>query len=241
MQDHAAAATTQAQTATATPLSTSGILVWITFNSGDGASQSSQSPATETFAQSSASLRPAVGSGIATFDGGDQLNSATNNLANGATNGTFGAWFYATGTFTGYRAVFRTYTSGSYNQSIAMFDSYKPFCVLNSTIRTNGAAVAESEWTHNVLTFDKNPSTGRARFTAYVNGVAYATAVDSAAHQLNVSDFWRIGSEDSARRWVGGIDDVRLYTRQLSAAEVKQWYDRSLVGGVYQPTNETQR
>jgi hypothetical protein len=81
-------------------------------------------------------------------------------------------------------------------------------------------------WVHLCGVFDG------ATYTLYRNGVQVATTADTTAPEANVDATWAIGAR--APQPTGGvdnlinadIDDVRIYGRALSAAEVAALYER---------------
>jgi hypothetical protein len=97
---------------------------------------------------------------------------------------------------------------------------------------TNHQATATAQasdigaWVHLCGVFDG------ATYALYRNGVQVATTADTTAPQPNVEAIWAIGAR--AAQPTGGvdnliqadIDDVRIYGRALSAAEVEALYER---------------
>ncbi len=82
-------------------------------------------------------------------------------------------------------------------------------------------------WTHHVATFDVNGS------KAYFNGVHVGTH-EKPGHYASLVKNYVAGKNAIGRRWwsrgtstrfTGKVDDVRIYNRALSAAEVKSLYD----------------
>jgi predicted ribosomally synthesized peptide with SipW-like signal peptide len=82
-----------------------------------------------------------------------------------------------------------------------------------------GPSPSTDSWYHCVLTYDGSTNVG----TFYVDG----TEVDSATGAFNnTASNFAIGSKDGGGNpWDGLIDDVRVYSRALSAAEVQDLYD----------------
>jgi hypothetical protein len=77
--------------------------------------------------------------------------------------------------------------------------------------------VVLGEWQHVAVVVH----TGKA--TIYVNGVAGAAATPGYAIIANTHPL-RIGVDFTSRYFVGGIDDVRLYSRALAAGEIAGLY-----------------
>ncbi len=77
------------------------------------------------------------------------------------------------------------------------------------------AAVATNAWTHLTATFDG------AVLRLYVNGTQVATRAVTGS-MLASTGLLRIGGNNTWAEWFGGlIDDLRIYDRALTAAEVK--------------------
>src|SRR5450631_1040732 len=82
----------------------------------------------------------------------------------------------------------------------------------------NGANITGSAVTagwHHVAIVQDGPGNGR---TLYVDGVS--TGTGPAADGSGVGDLW-IGRSSSGETFTGGVDDVRLYNRALSASELR--------------------
>jgi hypothetical protein len=90
----------------------------------------------------------------------------------------------------------------------------------NSGTAETTIALTNGIWTHFALTWRSGESA-----ISYVNGVSNASG--SAVSNVMSIDAWcRIGVDDynSARKWVGNVDDVCVWTNKLTAAEVLQVY-----------------
>lgn len=79
---------------------------------------------------------------------------------------------------------------------------------------SGGPSIADDRWHHVALTYD-----GR-RLTLYVDGKAVASAEPSAPLAKNSHDLW-IGGRPGGVVATGILDEVRFYTRALSATEVE--------------------
>ena len=78
-----------------------------------------------------------------------------------------------------------------------------------------GAALTANAWSHLAATYDGGTQTLRL----YVNGGAPAVATGIAPPAANTAAL-HIGNDYGVNRFAGNIDDVRLYSRPLSATEV---------------------
>src|SRR5690606_6466971 len=84
----------------------------------------------------------------------------------------------------------------------------------------------DGEWHHAVATFSSSA------MALYVDGVLQESISDAlSAHQF--TGFWRIGGDSMGGGWPGtpthpffegSVDEVMVFDRELSAAEVKQLY-----------------
>ena len=84
----------------------------------------------------------------------------------------------------------------------------------------NYGNVWDGTWKHIVLTVD------RTNLTGYINGIGLTptanTVANTTANSINVL----IGIQyNYINPFNGSIDEVRIYNRALSAAEIKQYYD----------------
>jgi len=87
----------------------------------------------------------------------------------------------------------------------------------NQTYPTNG-----NTWVHVVAVFNGSSS------TIYINGVQNVSAnYGNIQINPNTADL-QIGARNSVNRWVGDMDDLRLYNNALTAAEIQQVYQENL-------------
>ncbi len=86
-----------------------------------------------------------------------------------------------------------------------------------------------NEWTHIVITYDSSSSANR--LTYYVNGVDVGEVVDvapSGSYQSDASLDLEIGRESDNSDFLDGVmDDIRLYSRSLSASDIETLYTQS--------------
>ncbi len=96
-----------------------------------------------------------------------------------------------------------------------IWNGFVTFCLGNRTIKTN-------EW--QLVGFVRSGSSGNWSCAAYVNGELDTSASSISTNPLNQLNFG-IGSGGTLP-FSGGIDDVRIYNRVLSAAEIRQLYNQ---------------
>lgn len=159
------------------------------------------------------------------FDGTDDHIMVPNStvLSNITASTTLAAWVYL-----------NTYTSGGTNTDIAVVveKTSQYYMSIDSTtgklnIYLEGltgshtpstSAVSLSKWAHVAVTYDQS------NIRWYINGVLDKTSAQTGSITAN-GNAVKIGGEPGYGRFLNGkIDDVRVYSRALSAAEVKQLY-----------------
>ena len=88
-------------------------------------------------------------------------------------------------------------------------------------------AISNNIWYHVVGTYDGST------LKAYLNGVQEETTYNHTGTIQDDTETIKIGrkSNEFLNYWIGLLDDIRIYNRALSAAEVKQLYQDTLPGG----------
>ncbi len=86
-----------------------------------------------------------------------------------------------------------------------------------------GPSVTLNAWAHLVLTWNKSGSTWTVGF--YVNGVSYGTNTQTGTASSTIGPFYFGTAGQSANNnYTGSIEDVRVYNRALTSAEVSNLY-----------------
>ncbi len=168
-----------------------------------------------------------VGMYAGNFDGvGDYVNVPTNAVMN-STVGTWSLWVN-TSAATGILPAFLSRADGNSNNGISIFlQSGKPtvWVVNNSAsivLSKNGAAAINNGAWHNVV-FAFN---GVSPAYLYVDGAQVASGTPSGAWNFNNQAFRIAKAVDASFTFLPGqINDVRIYNRALSAAEVAALYN----------------
>ncbi len=167
--------------------------------------------------------------------------------------GKVGMW---AGTFDGTSTILQTSVSVNHNIGSGNFtlmawiylNSYSPGSATGPTILSNGSyipyfgvqvggshalvfywgganafntPVALGTWNLAVLT--RNGGV----ISAYLNGVREATTYSNSTYMNNTTMYWGESSSGGGDRTNGLVDDVRIYNRALSAAEVQALYNSS--------------
>ncbi len=104
-------------------------------------------------------------------------------------------------------------------------------CLLNTTsggpVVTEWLSAVENQWYHIACVFDSTAQT----YTLYVDGVERASE-SSTGNTINYTAFGDqrlyIGYDPQHGYFTGDADDIRVYDRPLSAAEVADLYDRGM-------------
>lgn len=102
--------------------------------------------------------------------------------------------------------------------------------------KVRAAASADTGvWQHICGVLDPTPAISRL----YKNGVAIAAGTTVPAHIDNTRATYIGNRYDNLRDWEGGLDDIRVYNRALSAADVTALYNFTGAGGGVQYCNGT--
>ena len=96
--------------------------------------------------------------------------------------------------------------------------------------RTTGAALQLNTWYHVAFTFDDATNTGKV----YINGGERFSKTETAAPVTTATPL-RIGTDNWNENWSGLLDDLRIYNRALSQAEIQTEMNTPL-GGVPPPS-----
>src|SRR5438093_11641326 len=147
---------------------------------------------------------------------------------------TLEAWVYPTGGLTGWRAVIDKNVDGYYLMASsdqgnrpAMGGAWPP----GARIMVGPTGLGLNTWTHLAGTFDG------ATMRLYVNGVEAVSQAQTAALTATAGTL-QIGADSYAgENFAGRIDEVRIYNRALTAAEIQADMNTA-VGSA--PTPDTQ-
>ncbi len=104
---------------------------------------------------------------------------------------------------------------------------------VNHSMTAGGPLVANT-WQHVVLTY--NSASGMARM--YVNGAERFSQNRGSFTAKTTGDFYLGGHLDQARPYFGGLDEVSMYSRELSVSEIASLYNAGGVGKCPTPRNE---
>ena len=164
------------------------------------------------------------------FDGVDDYTTLTNSLTTG-TSTTVSFWVN-TGSATGGRGAFvNTVTSGYNGSFFGFYQQYTPTLYFRNTAGSAwGTNVVSSQtllagtWYHLVATLDSTSNTA----LIYINGVQKGSSAISGGWSWGsntVSFGGRFGGWGGGQYFHGTLDDLRIYNRALTPAEVRQLYN----------------
>ena len=122
--------------------------------------------------------------------------------------------------------------SGQYQgKAVTFFDDGTG---LNGAIDTNGSSLADAQWHHVTAVFK-----GGVNVELYVDGVSKSRSSGTMPAIISPTGDLFIGRDGNSEnllknKWVGSLDDIRIFNRALSAEEVTR-----LAGVIDLPTGET--
>ena len=89
--------------------------------------------------------------------------------------------------------------------------------------------LSSSNWIHLVMVYDGSKTSNSNRLKGYIDGLLISlTYTGTVPATGNLSEGMMINRNDPSYDFNGSIDDVRIYNRGLSAAEVRAIYDNTL-------------
>jgi hypothetical protein len=201
-----------------------GLLGWwrLNENAGTTAADSSGNAHHATLASGTTWTPGRAGSGISISSSTQMATTSTGKVIPAAM--TLAAWINPTNT-TGVDTVFSFSSSAAFRLNGSRL-RFTTFGILDHDTATG--AITSGGWTHVAVTFTPSTTDG-AKF--YVNGQLFQTMNSSAINRPSV--FYRIGASHISGEWFGGaLDDVRLYDRVLTDAEI------ALIAAAPTPWNE---
>jgi hypothetical protein len=154
------------------------------------------------------------------FDGSSSLVVIPGSSSLNVTTGmTLEAWIFPTATQSGWRTIMQREVDAYFLNASTDAGPLRPGG--GATISGNGLVVTGptaspvSGWTHIAMTFDGNT------LTLYVNGTPVATRGATGAVQTNTNALRIGGNVPYGEFFTGIIDEVRVYNRALTAAEIQ--------------------
>jgi hypothetical protein len=198
-----------------------GLVAAYGFNEGSGTTTADASGASQTGTISGGATWTTAGKNgnALSFDGVNDMVTVANTAALNATRTTVMAWLRPTALGGWRSAVMKETATGLAYALYADNSASRPagFVNLGATDRTGAgtAALPLNVWSHVAMTFDGS------NIRLYVNGVLVRTAA-FAGNIVTSTQAVRIGGNAIWGEWFAGmIDDVRIYNRALTLAEVQ--------------------
>jgi len=161
------------------------------------------------------------GSALNFQNSGDYLSIADNSLLK-PSNITVEAWVYPTTNFVNWTAIATKTTNGSWSDGYGLVKSGTGniirFFVNNYNSGSSGdATLALNTWSHVAGTYDGST------IKLYVNGTlinsaSYSTPLTNSTQPLLIGR----GAGSNGYRWIGKIDDIRIYNYARSAEQIRQ-------------------
>src|SRR6185503_16526973 len=138
---------------------------------------------------------------------------------NVTTGMTLEAWVYPTATQSGWRAIIQRQVDAYLLHASNHTGGLRPAAggTLGGSLRWVSApsAIAINTWTYLAQTYDGT------MLRLYVNGTQVATLAATGLIETNTSPLWIGGNSPYGEYFQGRIDNVRIYNRALSAAELQ--------------------
>jgi glucose/arabinose dehydrogenase/chitodextrinase len=132
---------------------------------------------------------------------------------------TFEAWVYPTATLSSWKAILQKEVDAYFlnastnNNRLGVGGTFSGVCC---TVLRGPSGLTPNQWTHVAATYDG------AWLRLYVNGVQVASRTRSGSLEVNALPLRIGGSTYPGEFFPGLIDEVRIYNRALSAAEISQ-------------------
>ena len=161
--------------------------------------------------------------GALLFDGSnDRVRVSDSSSLDLTAAATFEAWVYPTAAPSGWRTIlqkevdayfFTASGGGGSGNTPTTGGTFNGACC---TFLSGMLALAANTWTHVAATYDG------ARLRLYVNGTLVASTPRTGSYQVTAAPLWIGGNAVYGEHFRGKLDEVRIYRRALSQAEIQQ-------------------
>lgn len=170
-------------------------------------------------------------------NGGSIVFDGTNDYVTGFSNVSFSTtlpfscelWFNLTSfSLSPYPALLqvKTNTASSFIIFISQTAGYTGFSIGSSSswsrIKTDNAPNTNI-WNHVIVTYNGSGASTNSNYQVYLNNTQQTLSNANLYNSTAQTNY--IGSTDTVTNFVGGIANVKIYNRALSAAEVQQNYE----------------
>ena len=160
------------------------------------------------------------------FDGNDYIDLGNSDTLSIRNKITISAWIKTTGSINNQAILFDTFAGGTIpiefyinkvnNIVFASYNNGLIFSIISNT------KIPLNTWTHVLVSFDKDLTTKAKKI--YINGVLDKTSNDQTILSTRNGTI-RIGAYGTSWNFNGSIDDVRIYNRALTQAEITKLYE----------------
>ena len=160
--------------------------------------------------------------GALLFDGvNDRVRVNDSNSLDLTTAATFEAWVYPTVAPAGWRTIMQKEVDayllsasggGSGNKPVSAGTVNGVCCVQVAGV----AALPVNTWTHVAASYDGS------QLRLYVNGALVASTAVTGSYQVNTNPLWIGGNAVYGEHFQGKLDELRIYNRALTQAEIQQ-------------------
>jgi hypothetical protein len=153
------------------------------------------------------------------FDGTNDVVVVADSTSLDLTNGmTLSAWVYPTSSLSGWKAILQKETDAWFLNANTGGDRAGTGGTLNGvccTVLQGPSALAVNRWTHVAATYDGTT------LRLYLDATQVASQARSGNLQVNAAPLRIGGNTYGSEFFPGRIDEVRIYNRALSAAEIQ--------------------
>ena len=173
--------------------------------------------------------------GALLFDGvNDRVRVNDSNSLDLTTAATFEAWVFPTVAPAGWRTImqkevdayfFSASGGGSGNKPVSGGTFNGACCVAVAGV----AALPVNTWTHVAATYDGS------QLRLYTNGALVASTAVTGSYQVNANPLWIGGNAVYGEHFQGKLDELRIYNRALTQAEIQQDMNTPLGSGPPSP------
>ncbi len=212
---------TKAQCPTPTMLNETGLALHYPFKFARGIDKSpNHLDATVTNGTSSADLGTHTNEAVS-FAGNGYSQTSANNLLNVTNQYSISVWFNSSSIATTQRLIDKTLNSITSNYLLDIYQSKLRFFVgnaANSSVQPTNV-LSSNTWYNVIATYDGTNA------NVYLNGTLIGTTSATGNVTNNAYPFTIGAAQDLSLKFNGKIDEVRFYTRTLSATEANELYE----------------
>jgi hypothetical protein len=162
--------------------------------------------------------------GAASLDGSGWINVPDSPSLHVSTAVTFAAWIYPTGLTDGSHAPGIITKRRGLQDNVAftlfLWTANEAWVDIASTRFASNSVFANGAWYHVAVVYDGNATDSNTRVRLYVNGTLDKQLTADPQIPLNLEDIHVGDLPEGGSAFIGKIDEVAIWTRALSPAEV---------------------